>query len=70
MEVHIAIVKSAKVCLEANQFGLEASEDLGVFAYHTSFHSYWVYLKRVEVHCQVWNTPIGHDSFYNLQSIN
>jgi sister-chromatid-cohesion protein PDS5 len=39
VEVRIAVVRCAKVCLEANPSGLEASEILGVFASLITFHS-------------------------------
>jgi uncharacterized membrane protein len=56
----IAGVRCAKLCTEANPSGLEVSEILAVCSYLTSFHSSWVYFKRVEWHCQVWGTSYGH----------
>ncbi len=60
MAVCIAGVRCAKLCMEANPSGLEVSEIPDVCSYLTSFHSSWVYFKRVEWHCQVWSTSYGH----------
>lgn len=53
VEVCIVVVRFTKVCLKANPSSLEASQDLGVFAYHirvyngNSSFNVWMVASRI-----------------------